>query len=50
MNEAVKWSNGEITEEYSIVDVNKSATNRETKLIIAVSGPLGYNELAFLMK
>jgi hypothetical protein len=45
----VAWAKGE-RNNLPVIEINKSANNRETKYIVAINGPLGYNELAFLMQ
>ena len=49
--EAVRsWVVKEETQRYIQIDINETSVNRETVVVIAVKGPLGYGELALLIK
>lgn len=49
--EAVRrWIVKEESQRYIQIDINETSVNRETVVVIAVKGPLGYGELALLIK
>lgn len=36
--------------EFQVVNINKSSANRQNNTVIAVNGPLGYNEACFIKR
>lgn len=47
---ARRWMIKDQSQRYVEININESPVNRESVYIIAIKGPLGYGELALLIK